>query len=248
MSAPDASAVQRRTAGLTNGAVVDMLEVSAPADAQHTPVHLSPVQAGAPPPRSAKHDRDDDKLRDAPNCGSVFCKCLTVFMAVFVLGDITKQLILGPDITFVPAGTSAALSSSLSSAGAQLSRAASAVAVSFSGGDDAAAPVGEAATLAADGAWSAGWEARTTGGASFDAITSLTGKAFAASFPVANVNNSALIAAGGVAAKLRAMSDMLPGVIVQPLGNATAELAQGTILVVRGRPSHIILSHALVAF
>jgi hypothetical protein len=62
------------------------------------------------------------------SCGAWLCKLLTVFMAVFVIGDIAKQLILGPQVTLIDASTAASLQASLSTAGASLSRAASAVA------------------------------------------------------------------------------------------------------------------------
>ena len=226
MSAPES--LQRRGSG--GATVSDLLEL------------------GGSLPR--KHDDDNKKEQEAQNCGSIFCKCLTVrsrsstlatsifhgfvsrsflppqvFMAVFVAGDITKQLVLGPDVSLM----SATMTSSLNSAGAQLKSAASAVSFSF-GAADEVLPVGEGSTLAAQGAWTNGWAARTTGGATLEAGQSLF-------FPVAQVNNSALIASGGANAKLRAMRDLLPGLVVQAEGNASAVLTQGTLLTLRLRTS-----------
>ena len=140
---------------------------------------------------------DEPKVHTDVSCGAWLCKLLTVFMAVFVIGDIAKQLILGPEVTIIDASTTASLTASLSNAGASLSRAASAVAATVSGGE-ADGPVGAAATLAAGNAWAAPWAAHASGGAKLDSE-------LVAAFPApADINNTAILASGRAMAELHA--------------------------------------------
>ena len=179
------------------------------------------------------------------SCGAWLCKLLTVFMAVFVIGDIAKQLILGPEVTIIDASTTASLTASLSNAGASLSRAASAVAATVSGGE-ADGPVGAAATLAGGAAWTAPWGAQAFGGAKLD--TDLV----AAFPPPADINNTAILASGRAMAELHthprvptvviAASAALPADAAPSPGANSGEgettpstLTDGTILVLRVR-------------
>ena len=199
-------------------------------------------QSGPATPRRA----DEPKVHTDVSCGAWLCKMLTVFMAVFVVGDIAKQLILGPQVTFIDASTTASLQASLSTAGASLSRAASAVAASVSGGE-ADGPVGAAATLAEGTAWAAPWAARATGGAKLE--TDLV----AAFPPPSGINNSAILANRRAMSELRthpkvptvifgASSAALPADAAPAPGADAGEadavpsiLTDGTILVLRVR-------------
>jgi hypothetical protein len=156
-------------------------------------------------------------------------------MAVFVLGDIVMQLVIGPVKV-----NSTALQASLTSAGAQLSRAASAVAAVTMGSGEADGPLGQAATLAQNASWVAPWGARASAGATLDAFT--------ATFPAPALNNSALIAGGRAMAEVRA-HPALPTVVIFASATASAapppsaadgaappgELSEGTILAVKLR-------------
>ena len=195
-----------------------------------------------PSPRTRN---DEPKVHHDVSLGAWLCKLLTVFMAVFVIGDIAKQLILGPEVTIIDASTTASLTASLSNAGASLSRAASAVAATVSGGE-ADGPVGAAATLAAGSAWAAPWGAHATGGAKLD--TDLV----AAFPPPADINNTAILASGRAMAELHA-HPKVPTVTFSPSAALPADaapspgadsgegmtvpstLTDGTILVLRVR-------------
>ncbi len=139
-------------------------------------------------------------------------------MAVFVLGDILKQLVLGPSVQLFDGSTGAALQASLGSAGAQLSRAASAVAAVTMGSGEVDVPVGAAATLAADGSWAAPWSARASGGATLEP------SGLSAAFPAPALNNSALLASGRAMAELRAHAALPTVVIAAAALNGTAAL------------------------
>jgi hypothetical protein len=165
-----------------------------------------------------------------------------IFMFVFVVGDIATQLLLPPSMNPVQVLTPA-----LTTAHATLKSAVSAAGVSsfFSNDDDAdLPPPGPPATVATNGVWAPGWSASVTGGAS---LATVPPGAFAAHFAPASVNNSDLLLHGRAAAKLRALRDSLPGVIIvgdghpqvavngSDQGGPPAVLSVGTIIVMRLR-------------